>query len=111
MNPLDMLIFWASLVLAPAYICRLNLVRFGTHSSPVVLFHLALFLGVLSSGYHGYTGNVDMSDVAAVVAAGAWLAVSWHTWGDGAPLHSLCEHAAPLQWPVLSRGDDREGQR
>lgn len=111
MNPLDMLIFWASLVLAPAYICRLNLVRFGTHSSPVVLFHLALFLGCLSAGYHGYTERVDLSDVAALTAAGAWLAVSWHTWGDGAPLHALREHAAPLQWPVLSRGDDREGQR
>lgn len=111
MNPIDLIVFWLAVALVPAYVCRLNLVRFGTHAAPVVLFHLALFLGVLSSGYHGYTGRVDLSDVAAVVAAGAWLLVSWHTWVEGAPEHALRDRATPLQWPALVRGDDGEGQR
>jgi hypothetical protein len=110
MTPLDMLVFWASVALAPAYLCRLDAVRFGTHASPVVVFHLALFMGCLSAGYHGWTGRVDLSDVAALIAAGAWLVVSWPTWTQGAPAHALREQATELEWPGLSmarRDEDR----
>ena len=111
MTPLDMLVFWSAVLLVPAYVCRLNLVRFGKHSSLVVLFHWALFAGCLSSVYAGWVGVVGLSDVTSLVSAAAWLAVSWYTWGDGAPEHTLRAQAEPLAWPALSRGEDREGQR
>jgi hypothetical protein len=110
MTTLDMLVFGASLALAPAYLCRLDVVRFGTHSTPVVLFHLALFMGCLSAGYHGWSGTVGLSDIAALTAAGAWLVVSWSTWTQGAPAHALRAKSDGLEWPALSmaqRDEDR----
>lgn len=115
MSPFDLIILVAGFALAPAYICRLDALKFGTHRAPVVLLHLVLFVGCISSGYHAWTGVADLSDVAAVSAAGLWLANSWPTWARGVPHHAETQ-PAPLDDAALARvvggrsSDDRGRQ-
>lgn len=83
----DLLVLAASFALAPAYLCRLDALSLRHHRAPVVLLHLVLFVGCISTGYHAWVGLVDLSDVCALSAAALWIAVSWHTWRGGVPEH------------------------
>ena len=95
MSPIDSCVLAASFALAPAYICRLDRLRFGDHRSVVVLLHLTLFVGCLSAGYHAWTGAAGLTDAAAVAAAAAQIGSSWPTWRSGVPGHVVRPEALP----------------
>lgn len=69
------------------YICRLDLLRFGTHRPSVVLMHIGLAGASAFGLYHACQGTTDLQDVCSVLGAAMWLAVSAQSWPNGVPAH------------------------
>ncbi len=108
---IDVAVLLTVILVAPAYACRIEALSVWRHRLPIVAFHAVLIAGLswaaIAAG-HGAAGNAEL--LLAGTAA-SWIAVSYTTYLGGVPSYQSRQQPAPLSWPVLSQGDDREGQR
>lgn len=96
MDLLDIAVFGAAVVSSGAYVCRLDTLKVGAHSPAIIVMHMALCVASIFSGYHAWTGATDGQDVAVVIGALAWIAVSLPTWAQGAVPKQFETAPAPL---------------
>ena len=89
MRAIDIVVLMLSMSAAPAYICRMDALRFRVHRAAVVLFHGLLFVGSMGAGYQAWIGTVGISEVCMVSTALLWIAVSLPSWRGGPPAHAL----------------------
>lgn len=83
-SPLILLV--APLIMA-AYICRLAMLSFKHNSPVIILFHMGLAIATGWAGYRAWIGDPQFGDVAAVIAAGCWIVISYPSWKYGPPSH------------------------
>lgn len=83
MNLLDFIVLAAAIVGVAAYVCRLDSLRVRRHSLVVIGMHLGHAVACIFAGFHAWDGDAGPLDVAAVVAALAWIWISLPTWGSG----------------------------
>lgn len=96
MDLLDVSVLIAAAVSVASYVCRLDTLKVGAHSLAIIVMHMALCVASIFSGYHAWTGVTDGQDVAAVIGALAWIAVSLPTWAHGAVPRQFETAPAPL---------------
>lgn len=83
MNLLDFIVLPAAIVGIAAYVCRIDALRVRRHSIVVIGMNLGHAVSCIFAGFHAWDGESGPLDVAAVVAALAWIWISMPTWGNG----------------------------
>lgn len=96
MDVLDFACLIASGVGLVAYLCRLDVLKWGQHSASVILLHIGLGVSCLFAGFHAFNGESGPLDVSAVVGALAWIWLSVPTWGRGNVPRQFETSPAPL---------------
>jgi len=87
MSALEVASFGSSLVVAFAYLCRLDMLHVFQHRTDVIVFYAAGLGAVLSSASHAWAGTLDQQDVCVIVGLGAWIVTSYRSWRDGVPAY------------------------
>lgn len=70
-----------------AYVCRLSMLSFKANRPTVILFHMGLTISTGWAAYRAWMGVPQFGDLASIVAAGAWILISYGSWKDGVPEH------------------------
>lgn len=87
MNTLDVAVLAVSTPTLVAYVCRLNLLQFNANTPLIVVMHAAFAIAVAFCGYAAWQGQSDGADVATVIGAACWIAISYGSWRHGVPEH------------------------
>lgn len=80
MNIIDIAVFLGAMFGLAAFVCRIDQVRWWTHSPGLVLMHCAMAIGCGAAAAHAWQGSTTLVDAAAVLASIAWIAVSLRDW-------------------------------
>jgi hypothetical protein len=99
--------------LALAFGCRVRALSVLEHRAPVWIIHLS---GMITCGWIALAAVMGAQahavDVVVLAMAGGHIWGTYHTWSGGeVPQHVRRPQGQVLQWPVLSRSEDGEGQR
>jgi hypothetical protein len=87
MSILDLIVLSAAIPTVLAYVCRLNMLRIGSHRASAILLHAGPAVSSIWAGYDAWNGHVSPGDIAALLSAIVWIFVSYSTWKDGVPEH------------------------
>ena len=85
-NPFEVVTAAAGAALGYGYLCRINILRSRRHRSDFVLLHYAgfVFCGAVVLLDPGSTSGYIIEAVG-LAFLGAWLKISYVTWGGGSP--------------------------
>jgi hypothetical protein len=108
---IDVAVLLTAILVAPAYACRIEALSVWRHRLPIVALHALLIAGLSWAAIAAGHGAAGKAELILAATAAAWIVVSYSTYLGGVPAYQSREHATPLQWPALVRGDDGEGQR
>lgn len=84
MNSLDWLVLTAASLTFIGCFGRLVALQFKLHRPWIIILHMAMAACCAGTAQHALSGNVGILEVAAVLAAIAWLVVTHATWKHGA---------------------------
>ncbi len=89
MSVIDYLLIAAAIPAIGAFVCRLTTLDMKKHSPLVIAMHIGMAIAVAQALWDAVSPHEDVSagDVAAVLAAISWLAISFKTWKNGVPAH------------------------
>jgi len=93
-TPIDYIVFVASIGSAAPYLCRLDGLKIGVHKTPVVVFHMLLFIACISAGNNAFFGLTTIGDLASVCVAWLWIFISHYSWPAGPPDHVMRPQSA-----------------
>lgn len=85
-----------------AYVCRLDKLRWSKQKPSVIVLHTCLAISSAWAGFRGWENDYDLGNVAALIAALAWIVMSLPTWRDSFPPEHLETAPTPLGSPELT---------
>lgn len=82
MQPLVLVL---AMICAVPLICRLSAYDHSKHLLRIAVLHTLLSISVAWAGIKAAQGQADFGDLCTVLAALAWVWVSYHSWRHGVP--------------------------
>lgn len=82
---LDLLVLALSMLSAVPLICRLAVFDRGHHAARIAILHGLLSASVAWVGVKAWQGQADVGGLCTVLAALAWIWISYHSWRHGVP--------------------------
>jgi hypothetical protein len=91
---IDILVFAGALAGIVAMVCRIDQVRWWTHSVLMVAMHCAMAIACGAAAAHAWDGTTTLVDGATVTATLCWVAYSLRDWSSAS--------ASPARLGVLT---------
>lgn len=79
------LVLVLALLCAVPLICRLSAYDHSKHLPRIAVLHALLSIAVAWAGVEAVQGRADFGDLCTVLAALAWVWISYHSWRHGVP--------------------------